>query len=118
MSGVNLVVLRGNLGADPEVKKLNGNGQSVCNFRLATNETWTDKEGRKGERTDWHRIVVWGKLAELCGEHLKKGEQAYVEGRLQCREYEKNGEKHWVTEVVATSVLFLGRPKRSTAEEA
>jgi single-strand DNA-binding protein len=106
--GVNKVILIGNLGADPEVRFTPG-GQAVANFRIATSDTWTDKNGQKQERTEWHRIVVWGKLAELCGEYLKKGRQCYVEGRLQTREWtDKEGRKNYTTEVVANSVTFLG----------
>ena len=106
--GVNKAILIGNLGADPEVRFTPG-GQAVANFRIATSESWKDKEGNKQERTEWHRIVVWGKLAELCGEYLKKGRQCYVEGRLQTREWtDKEGKKNWTTEVVANQVTFLG----------
>jgi single-strand DNA-binding protein len=106
--GVNKVILIGNLGADPEVR-FTPSGQAVANFRIATNESWTDKAGQKQERTEWHRIVVWGKLGELCGEYLKKGRQAYIEGRLQTREWtDKENKKNYTTEVVANSVQFLG----------
>ncbi|MFB1479380.1 single-stranded DNA-binding protein [Corallococcus sp. RDP092CA] len=106
--GVNKVILIGNLGADPEVRFTPG-GQAVANFRIATSESWNDKNGQKQERTEWHRIVVWGKLAELCGEYLKKGRQCFVEGRLQTREWmDKENRKNYTTEVVATSVTFLG----------
>jgi single-strand DNA-binding protein len=106
--GVNKVILIGNLGADPEVR-FTPSGQAVANFRIATHESWTDKNGQKQDRTEWHRIVVWGKLGELCGEYLKKGRQAYVEGRLQTREWtDKEGKKNYTTEVVAQSVQFLG----------
>ncbi len=106
--GVNKVILIGNLGADPEVR-FTPSGQAVANFRIATNESWTDKNQQKQERTEWHRIVVWGKLGELCGEYLKKGRQAYVEGRLQTREWtDKEGKKNYTTEVVAQTVQFLG----------
>jgi len=106
--GVNKVILIGNLGADPEVR-FTPSGQAVANFRIATNESWTDKSGQKQERTEWHRIVVWGKLAELCGEYLKKGRQCFVEGRLQTREWtDKEGKKNYTTEVVANNVQFLG----------
>lgn len=115
--GVNKVILIGNLGADPEVRFTPG-GQAVANFRVATNESWTDKNGQKQERTEWHRIVVWGKLAELCGEYLKKGRQAYIEGRLQTREWtDKEGKKNYTTEIVANTVQFLGGgPGRSGGE--
>jgi single-strand DNA-binding protein len=110
--GVNKAILIGNLGADPEVRFTPG-GQAVANFRIATSESWTDKNQQKQERTEWHRIVVWGKLAELCGEYLKKGRQCYVEGRLQTREWtDKEGKKNYTTEVVANQVTFLGgRPE-------
>ncbi len=106
--GVNKAILIGNLGADPEVRFTPG-GQAVANFRIATSESWNDKNGQKQERTEWHRIVVWGKVAELCGEYLKKGRQCYVEGRLQTREWtDKEGKKNFTTEVVANQVVFLG----------
>jgi single-strand DNA-binding protein len=106
--GVNKVILIGNLGADPEVR-FTPSGQAVANFRIATSESWNDKSGQKQERTEWHRIVVWGKLAELCGEYLKKGRQCYVEGRLQTREWtDKEQKKNYTTEVVANQVVFLG----------
>lgn len=107
MAGVNKVIALGNLGADPEVR-FTGGGQAVCNFRLAVSESWKDKEGKKQERTEWFAVVVWGKLAELCGEYLKKGRQAYVEGKLQTREWEKDGQKRYSTEIVASTVVFLG----------
>ena len=114
--GVNKAILIGNLGADPEVRFTQG-GQAVANFRIATSESWKDKNGNPQERTEWHRIVVWGKLAELCGEYLKKGRQCYVEGRLQTREWtNKENQKQWTTEVVAQSVTFLGgRPDGASA---
>ncbi len=106
--GVNKVILIGNLGADPEVRFTPG-GHAVANFRIATSDTWTDKNGQKQERTEWHRIVVWGKPAENCGEYLKKGRQVYVEGRLQTREWtDKENRKNYTTEVVAHTVTFLG----------
>ncbi|MBZ4415210.1 single-stranded DNA-binding protein [Myxococcus sp. RHSTA-1-4] len=114
--GVNKVILIGNLGADPEVRFTPG-GQAVANFRIATSDSWTDKNGQKQERTEWHRIVVWGKLAELCGEYLKKGRQCYIEGRLQTREWtDKENRKNYTTEVVANSVTFLGGGGRDAGE--
>lgn len=106
--GVNKVILIGNLGRAPEVRFTPG-GQAVANFSIATSDKWTDKNGQKQERTEWHRIVVWGKLAELCGQYLTKGRQCYVEGRLQTREWvDKEGRKNYTTEVVAQTVQFLG----------
>lgn len=106
---VNKVILVGNLGADPEVRFTPG-GQAVANFRMATTDSWTDRSsGQRQERTEWHRIVVWGKLGELCGEYLRKGRQCYVEGRLQTREWQdREGQKRYTTEIVANQVVFLG----------
>ena len=107
-SGVNKVILIGNLGANPELRYTQG-GQAVANFRIATNEKWNDKNGQTQERTEWHRVVVWGKLAELCNQYLVKGRQVYVEGRLQTREWtDKENKKNYTTEVVAQQVTFLG----------
>lgn len=108
MASVNKVILLGRLGADPEIRFTPG-GQAVANFRMATSETWTDKNQQRQERTEWHRVVVWGKLAELCGEYLKKGRQVYVEGRLQTREWQdRDGQRRFTTEIVANQVVFLG----------
>jgi single-strand DNA-binding protein len=109
MAGVNKVIIVGRLGADPETKQV-GNGGTVARLSVATSENWVDKEGQKQERTEWHRIVVWGKLAEICGRHLAKGRQVYVEGRLQTRSWEDNGAKKYSTEIVANTVQFLGGP--------
>src|SRR3982750_317163 len=119
MSGVNKVIIVGRLGADPELKTVTG-GQSVARLSIATSENWTDKQGQKQERTEWHRVVVWGKLAELCGKYLTKGRQAYVEGRLQTRSWEdQQGQKKYSTEIVADRVQFIGgnadRPAGATA---
>lgn len=105
--GINKVILVGNLGADPEVKKTT-NGHSITLFNVATSSAWTSRDGQKQESTEWHRIVVWGKLAETCAEYLGKGRKVYVEGRLQTRSWEdKNGDKKYTTEIVAVQVLFL-----------
>lgn len=109
-SGINKVILIGRLGSDPEVRYTTGGG-AVANFNMATNESWTDKSGQKQERTEWHRIVVWGKLGELCAQYLAKGRQAFIEGRLQTREWtDKEGHKRYTTEIVAQNVQFLGGP--------
>ncbi|MEQ1723710.1 MAG: single-stranded DNA-binding protein [Pseudobdellovibrio sp.] len=107
MSGVNKVIIIGRLGQDPEMKAI-GQGTTVTRLNVATSEAWTGKDGQKQERTEWHRIVVWGKLAEICGKYLAKGRQVYVEGRLQTNSYEKNGVKMYSTEIVANTVQFLG----------
>lgn len=107
-SGVNKVILIGRLGSDPEVRYTT-NGGAVANFNMATNDSWVDKAGQKQERTEWHRVVVWGKLGELCGQYLSKGRQAFVEGRLQTRDWtDKEGVKRYTTEIVAQNIQFLG----------
>ncbi len=108
MASVNRVILVGNLGRDPELRYI-PSGQAVANFTLATNERWRDKEGNNQERTEWHRIVVWGKSAENCAQYLQKGRSVYIEGRLQTREWEdKDGNKRQTTETIAQTVQFLG----------
>ena len=109
MSGINKVIIVGRLGADPEMKQI-GSGSTVTRLNVATSESWTDKQsGQKQEKTEWHRITVWGKLAEICGKHLSKGRQVYVEGRLQTRSWEdQQGQKRYATEIVANTVQFLG----------
>ena len=99
--GVNKVILVGNLGGDPELRSTPG-GTSVASFTLATNESWNDKDGARQERTEWHRIVAWGRLAEICGQYLRKGRQVYIEGRLQTRSWEdKQGNQRKTTEIIA-----------------
>lgn len=108
MASVNKVILIGNLGADPEVRYTQG-GQAVASLRIATSETWNDKDGNKQEKTEWHSVTVWGKQAEHCGQYLTKGRSVYVEGRLESREYDdKEGVKRKVWEVTASNVTFLG----------
>ena len=109
MASVNKVILVGNLGRDPELRYTQG-GQAVANFTLATTDRFTSKDGgERQERTEWHRIVAWGRTAELCAQYLSKGRSVYVEGRLQTREWEdKEGQKRRTTEVVAQTVQFLG----------
>ena len=105
---INKVILIGNLGQNPEVR-YSPSGQAICNLSIATNEAWTDKNGQKQEKTEWHRVVVFGKLAELCGQYLTKGRQAYLEGKLQTRSWQdKDGQTRYTTEVVAQQVQFLG----------
>ena len=111
MAGVNKAILIGNLGRDPELKYTQ-NGQAVANFTLATSENWTDKNGERVERTEWHRIVAWGKTGELCAQYLAKGRTVYIEGRIQTREWEdKEGQKRYTTEINANTVQFLGGPR-------
>ncbi len=117
MAGINKAILIGNLGSDPEVR-YTPSGVAVANFNIATSEEWNDKDtGEKKERTEWHRIVAWRKLGEICGEYLSKGQQVYVEGRIQTNAWEdKEGNKRYTTEIVANTVQFLGR--RDTANTA
>ena len=108
---VNKVILIGRLGNNPEIR-YTPSGAAVGNFNIATSENWNDKTGQKQERTEWHRIVVWSKLAELCNQYLTKGRQVYIEGRLQTRQWDdKVGNKHYTTEIVANTVQFLGAGK-------
>jgi single-strand DNA-binding protein len=109
---VNKVIVLGNLGAKPDLKYL-PSGQAVCEMRIATTETYTDRQEQKQERTEWHRVVVWGKTAENCAKYLDKGRQVYVEGRLQTRSWDdKEGKKQYMTETVANQVVFLGGGQR------
>ena len=109
---VNKVILLGRLGADPQLK-YTPSGRATVSFNLATNQVWKDQEGKQQEKTDWHRVVAWGKLAEIMGEWLKKGSQVYLEGRLQTRSYEDtNGVKKFITEVVVQEMEMLGGGKR------
>lgn len=105
--GLNKVMIIGNLGKDPEVRYL-PSGQAVANLNVATNEKWKDKDGNLQEKTEWHRIVLFGKQAEVAGQYLNKGSQVYIEGRLQTREWEKDGQKRYTTEIVGREMVFLG----------
>lgn len=110
MASVNKVILIGNLGSDPE-KRVTPSGQVVTNFNIATTERWNDKSGQKQERTEWHRIVVWGASAENCAQYLSKGRPVYIEGSLRTRQWDdKEGHKRSTTEVIAQRVQFLGSP--------
>lgn len=110
MRGVNKVILIGNLGHDPEIRYTTS-GQAVAHFTLATTEVRTNKDGQKQEFTEWHRIVAWGRLAEISGEYLSKGKRVYIEGTLRTRTWEdKEGKKRWTTEVFAKNMQMLGGP--------
>jgi len=105
---LNKVMLIGHLGGDPEVRYTNS-GAQVTNFTMATNEVWTDANGSKQERTEWHRIVVFGKLAEICGKYLNKGKLVYIGGRIQTRQWEdRDGNKRYTTEIVAQEMKMIG----------
>ncbi len=110
MAGVNKAILIGNLGADPELRHT-PSGVAVASFNIATTEQWTSKTGERNERTEWHRIVAWGRLAEICNEYLTKGRQVYIEGRIQTRQWEdRDGNRRYTTEIVAQTLQMLGRP--------
>jgi single-strand DNA-binding protein len=112
--GLNRVMLLGNLGADPELRVTPG-GQAVLKLRLATNESYLDKNNVRQERTEWHRVTVWGRRAEALGKILTKGDSIFIEGRLQTSSYEKNGEKRYSTEVVANNIVLPGRGRGDSA---
>lgn len=117
MSGINKAIVVGYLGKDPELSETSG-GNSVCRLAVATSRSWTDKKTNdKVEETEWHRISVWGKQAESCKKYLSKGRMVYVEGRLRTSSYEKEGQKHYSTEIVADTVQFLGGGKNDRNEE-
>ena len=116
MASLNRVLLIGNLGADPELS-YTPSGTAKATMRLATHEVWTNKSGEKGERTEWHRVLAWGRLAEICGEYLTKGRQVFVEGRLQTRSWEdRDGNKRWSTEIIASNLQMLGSRRDAPAE--
>ena len=115
MAGVNKVILVGHLGADPEVR-FTGTGTAVANFNLATTEKFVAKGGEKQEKTEWHKIVAWGRLAEVCQKYLTKGKQIYVEGKLQTRQWEdKTGNTRYTTEVIVLSLVMLGKMGETSA---
>jgi single-strand DNA-binding protein len=114
---VNKVILVGRLGQNPEVR-YTPSGAAVANFSVATSENWMDKSGQKQERTEWHKIVVWGKTAENCGQYLAKGRQVYIEGRLQTRQWQdKDGQTKYTTEVQAQTVQFLGSGAGASSDQ-
>jgi len=116
MASLNRVLLIGNLGADPELS-YTPSGTAKATMRLATHEVWTNKNGEKGERTEWHRLIAWGRLAEICGEYLTKGRQIFIEGRVQTRSWEdRDGNKRWTTEIVAANMQMLGSPRGAPTE--
>ena len=112
---LNRVQLIGYLGAAPEIRSLS-EGKYVANFNLATSETWKDKSGERQEKTEWHPIVIYGKLAEVAGEYLKKGSLVYLEGKMQTRSWEKDGATHYKTEVIADNMKMLPNGKNSAQE--
>jgi single-strand DNA-binding protein len=118
MAGLNKVMIIGNLGRDPEIR-YSQQGTAVVNFSVATSDTWIDKNtGQRQERTEWHRIVVFGKQAENCEKYLSKGRQVYVEGKLRTSSYEKDGQTHYATDIIADTVHFLGSKQDSGGYQA
>jgi single-strand DNA-binding protein len=116
MASVNKVILVGNLGRDPEVRYM-PSGDAMVNLSLATTDTWKDKNGDRQEKTEWHRVVMFGRLAEIAGEYLKKGSQAYIEGRLQTRKWtDKEGQDKYTTEIVGDRMQMLGGRSSSGGE--
>jgi len=116
MSGINKAIIIGYLGATPEIR-YTPNGVAVTNFNVATNEAYKDKEGRKETRTEWHKIVAFGKLAEVCAEHLTKGKQVYIEGRFQTRSWtDQEDRKRQTIEIVASTMRMLGTKERKEEE--
>ncbi|MCP3428243.1 single-stranded DNA-binding protein [Opacimonas viscosa] len=106
--GVNKVILVGNLGNDPEMRVM-GNGGAVCNLSIATSESWKDQQGQQQERTEWHKVVMYRRLAEIAGEYLRKGSQVYLEGKLQTRKWQdQSGNDRYTTEIVADQMQMLG----------
>ena len=118
---VNKFIGIGNLGRDPELK-FGTDGKAICKFPMAMSERWTDKDGQKQERVEWVNVVVFGKQAEPCGQYLAKGRQVYIEGSIRTRTYDKDGQKHYMTEIVARDVKFLGggvqKPSDDSEDEA
>jgi single-strand DNA-binding protein len=112
---LNKVQLIGHLGRDPELR-YTSSGVAVATFSMATSDSWKDQDGNQQERTEWHTIVAWRKLAEICGEYLKKGRRVYIEGRIQTRSYEKDGVKKYVTEIVADDLIMLDGGNRASGE--
>lgn len=114
MGSVNKVILVGNLGRDAEMKQT-PSGSAVSSFSVATTEKWTGKDGQKQEKTEWHRCVLWGKTAEAVSQYLTKGKQVYLEGRLETRQWEKDGQKHYSTEIKVDNVVLLGGGEKQQA---
>jgi single-strand DNA-binding protein len=115
--GINKVILVGNLGKDPELR-YTASGTAVAKFSIATSETFTDRQGAKQERTEWHRITVWGKLAEICGQYLSKGKMVYIEGKIRSDTWEQDGVKRYSYEIVADTMRMLGGGRGDREAEA
>lgn len=116
MSGINKVIIIGNLGQDPDMR-YTPTGAAVCSISVATTESW-NKDGQKQEKTEWHRVVIWNKRAEVCAKYLFKGSKVYIEGKLQTRSFEKDGVKKYITEIIATDVQFLTKNESGNQERS
>ena len=111
MAGVNKVILVGNLGRDPQLDYTKS-GMARCRFSLATTEQYNDRDGQRQEKTEWHNVVLWGRLAEIANEYLKKGRQVYIEGQIRTRQYEdQEGQQKWITEIIGREMQMLGGPR-------
>ena len=118
MSGINKVIIIGRLGVDPDSKVISG-GATMTRLSVATSESWTDKQGQKQERTEWHRIVVWNRLAEVCAKYLTKGRQVYVEGQLRTQSWEdQQGQKRYTTEIIGSAVRFLDSTSQNLSSQS
>jgi single-strand DNA-binding protein len=118
MASVNKVILLGRLGQDPEIKYTQ-NEKAVAKFSLATDESWKNRDGEKQQKTTWHTVIAWEKLAEIVGQYLKKGDQVYIEGKIQVRSWEDtDGNKRYATEIVAANLVMLGGNKKEDGEES
>lgn len=116
MASVNKVILIGNIGKDPETRYMS-NGEAVTNITLATTDTWKDKNGEKQEKTEWHRVTMYRKLAEIAGKYLKKGQSVYIEGRLETRKWtDKQGVERYTTDIIASDMKMLGSKQTSSAD--
>ena len=116
MSSFNKAIIVGRLGKDPEVRQTSG-GTSVASFSLATSESYTDKQGNKQEKTQWHNIVAWSGLADLAGKYLKKGSECLIEGTIEYRSYGEENAKKWITEIKATELRFMGKAPESSGNQ-
>ncbi len=116
MAGLNKVMIIGRLGQNPDMKYTPG-GRAVCNLSIATSEEWKDQAGQKQSRTEWHRVVAFGKQAEILEKYLSKGDQMYLEGRLQTDSWEKNGQKHYTTQIMLSEFRFLGGNGKSQGNQ-
>lgn len=113
---VNKAIILGRLGQNPELK-YTPSGNAVCSFSVATSDAWKDKSGQKQEKTEWHKVQVWGKLAEICNQYLKKGSEVYLEGKIQTSSWEKDGIKQYMTQINASVVNFVGSGNREISSK-